>query len=122
MTSPKRGEVWLVNLDPTIGAEIQKTRPAVVVNSDVVGKLPLKLVVPVTDWKPYFASNLWHIKIEPTQTNGLTKTSAADVLQLRSVDTKRFVRKVGTVSTADLQEIVLAIAAIVEYQEPNDEL
>lgn len=122
MTSPKRGEVWLVNLDPTIGAEIQKTRPAVVVSSDVVGKLPLKLVVPVTDWKPYFASNLWHVWIEPTQTNGLTKPSAADVLQLRSVDTKRFVRQVGTVSTSDLQEIVVAIAAIVDYQEPTDEL
>ncbi len=40
--NPKRGEIWLINLDPTIGAEIKKTRPAVVVNSDYIGKLPLK--------------------------------------------------------------------------------
>jgi len=39
---PKRGEVWLVNLDPTVGAEIRKTRPAVVVSSDAVGILPVK--------------------------------------------------------------------------------
>ena len=36
----KRGEVWLVNLDPTIGAEIKKTRPAVIISSDLVGVLP----------------------------------------------------------------------------------
>nr|WP_310487775.1 type II toxin-antitoxin system PemK/MazF family toxin [Chamaesiphon sp. VAR_69_metabat_338] len=42
---PRRGEIWLVNLDPTVGAEIQKTRPAIVISSDYIGKLPLKLVV-----------------------------------------------------------------------------
>jgi mRNA interferase MazF len=36
-----------VNLDPTIGAEIKKTRPAVVISSDAVGKLPIKLIVPI---------------------------------------------------------------------------
>lgn len=44
-----RGEVWLVNLNPTIGAEMQKTRPAVIVNDDAIGILPLKVIVPVTD-------------------------------------------------------------------------
>lgn len=81
MTNPKRGEIWLVNLDPTIGAETQKTRPSIIVSSDLVGKLPVKLVVPITDWKPYFATNLWHIRLEPSNINGLTKLSAADVLQ-----------------------------------------
>ncbi|MDP2965956.1 MAG: type II toxin-antitoxin system PemK/MazF family toxin, partial [Pelolinea sp.] len=37
----KRGEIWLVNLDPMTGAEIQKTRPAVIVSNDALGKLPL---------------------------------------------------------------------------------
>jgi mRNA interferase MazF len=121
MTNSKRGEIWLVNLDPTIGAEIQKTRPTVVVSSDLIGKLPLKLVVPITDWKDYFAVNLWHVSIEPTDINGLSKKSAADVLQLRSVDERRFVRKLGILSAVDLQEIVIAIAAVVEYQELSDE-
>ena len=47
----KQNEVWLINLDPTIGAEIQKTRPAIIVNDNSLGKLPLKIIVPVTDWK-----------------------------------------------------------------------
>jgi len=40
LASPKRGEIWLVNFDPTVGAEIKKIRPAVVISSDGVGKLP----------------------------------------------------------------------------------
>lgn len=42
----KQGEIWLLNLDPTIGSEIRKTRPVVIVNDDSLGKLPLKVIVP----------------------------------------------------------------------------
>lgn len=111
---PSRGEIWLVSFDPTIGSEIKKTRPAVVVSSDAVGRLPIKLVAPVTDWKPFFAANLWHVRIDPTTANGLTKPSAVDTLQLRGMDRQRFVRKLGEVSPETMEEIVLAIAAIVE--------
>jgi mRNA interferase MazF len=45
----RRGEVWLINLDPTVGAEIRKTRPAVIVNDDAIGALPLRVIVPLTE-------------------------------------------------------------------------
>jgi mRNA interferase MazF len=112
---PKRGEIWLVSLDPSIGAEIQKTRPAIVLSSDYIGKLPLKLVVPITDWQPSFGTHLWHIQLEPSPTNGLRKTSAADVLQIRSVDTRRFVRKLGTIPEQDLGEMTAALVAVIEH-------
>jgi mRNA interferase MazF len=86
--------VWLVNLDPTIGAEIRKTRPVVVISSDSIGRLPIKLVAPITDWKEIFALNPWHIQLEPNSENGLTKVSAVsaiDTLQMRGVDFQRFV-------------------------------
>lgn len=89
--NPKRGEIWRVNFDPTIGSEIKKTRPAIVISSDAVGKLPIKLIAPITDWKEYFADNLWHVKIEPDIQNGLSKISAVDALQLRGMDLQRFV-------------------------------
>jgi mRNA interferase MazF len=54
----KRGDIWLVNLDPTVGAEIKKIRPVVVVSANDLGKLPIKLVAPITDWKAYFVGNL----------------------------------------------------------------
>ena len=111
-----RGEIWLVNLDPTIGAEIRKTRPVVVVSSDAVGALPIKLVAPLTEWKDYLADNIWHVKIAADRMNGLTKTSAVDTLQLRGVDTQRFVQKLGNASSAIMQSIVTAIAIVVEYE------
>ena len=114
--SINRGEIWLVNLDPTVGAEIRKTRPVVVVSSDAVGALPIKLVAPLTEWKNYLARNIWHVKITPDSQNGLTKTSAVDTLQLRGVDTQRFVQKLGSVSPAVMQSIVAAIAAVIEYE------
>lgn len=112
---PRRGEIWLCNFDPTIGAEIKKIRPAVVVSSDGVGKLPIKLVAPITDWKEYYAGNIWHVKIEPDTTNHLTKISTVDVLQLRGLDVQRFIRKIGDCSPELMEEIATAIAAVVEY-------
>ena len=113
---PKRGEVWTVNFDPTIGTEIRKTRPAVVISSDAVGKLPIKLIAPITNWKEYFNQNLWHIQLEPSAENGLSKRSAVDALQLREVDVQRFLQKLGQLSDETMVEITIAIAAVIEYQ------
>ena len=113
---PKRGEVWTVNFDPTIGTEIRKTRPAVVISSDAVGKLPIKLIAPITNWKEYFNQNLWHIQLEPSAENGLSKRSAVDALQLRGVDVQRFLQKLGQLSDETMVEITIAIAAVIEYQ------
>jgi mRNA interferase MazF len=101
-----RGDIWKVNLDPTIGSEIKKSRPVVVINSDAVGVLPIKLVAPLTKWKDYLVQNIWHVKVIPDSSNGLTKTSAVDTLQLRGVDTQRFVEKIGSVSPEILRLIV----------------
>lgn len=49
--SMRQGEIWLVSLDPTIGAEIKKTRPVIIGNDNTLGKLLLKIIVPVKDWK-----------------------------------------------------------------------
>jgi mRNA interferase MazF len=47
MTSAKRGEIWLVNLDPTRGQEIQKTRPIVIISSDLFEPIPLRIAIPI---------------------------------------------------------------------------
>ena len=111
----KRGQIWLVNLNPVLGAEIRKTHPVVIVNSDAIGVLPIRLIAPITEWKDYFAGNVWHVKLEPNTTNGLTKLSVVDTLQLRGIDTLRFVRKLGEVSPQTMRTIVVAIAAVIQY-------
>lgn len=89
----KRSEIWLINLDPTVGAEIKKTRPAVIVNVNSLGKLPLKVIVPITDWKERFAKAAWMVKLEPNSENNLSKDSTADCFQIRSLSQQRMVKK-----------------------------
>jgi mRNA interferase MazF len=67
----QRGEIWLINLDPTIGAEIKKTRPAVIASHDAIGILPLKVIVPITEWKDRYAVAPWMVRLDPDGQNGL---------------------------------------------------
>ncbi|MCY7278445.1 MAG: type II toxin-antitoxin system PemK/MazF family toxin [Phormidesmis sp. CAN_BIN44] len=94
---PHRGEVRRVQFNPTRGDEIQKTRPAIVVSADGLTKLQLRLVVPLTGWKPSFTNLTWLVQIDPSTENGLIKVSAANPLQTRSVSLDRFVERLGRV-------------------------
>ena len=54
--TPARGDIWLIDFDPAVGAEIRKLRSALVISVNAIGRLPLRLVVPITDWKSQYAS------------------------------------------------------------------
>ncbi len=108
----KQGEIWLINLDPAIGAEIKKTRPAIIVNDNVLGKLPLKIIIPVTEWKEKYEIAPWMIKIEPDKKNKLTKVSAADCFQVRSVSQERFVKQIGQISELYMDEIRIGLSKV----------
>ena len=110
MPDPIRGEIWLVEFDPVLGAEIGKIRPAIVISVPDVGRLPLKIIVPITDWKEHYQHLLWMTPIEPMRMNGLTKLSAADAFQCKSFSIERFRKKLGRISENDLQEVVEAVA------------
>ena len=114
--NPRRGEIWLVNFDPSKGAEIQKERRALVVNPTSVGRLPLRIIVPLTEWKPSFARWPWFVHIAPTETNGITKEVGADAFQVKSVSLDRFTTRLGAISLSLLQEVAAAIALCVGYQ------
>lgn len=114
--SPRRGEVWRVNLDPTLGAEMKKIRPAVVISSDAVGTLPVKLVAPITKWKDWFTGLTWLVSLNPDGNNGLTEDSAVDTLQVRGIAIERFIDKKGQISASQLEEICTAIAIVIESQ------
>jgi len=109
----------LVTLDPVRGAEIRKTRPAVIVNDDSVGILPLKVIVPITEWKDRYSAAPWMVALEPDKRNGLAKRSAADAFQVRSVAQERMVQKVGALSGRAMKALNRALAAVLGI-EPED--
>ncbi len=106
---PKRGELWLVDLEPTRGSEMQKIRPAVVVSANSIRALPVRVVVPLTGWQEHFASSPWKVRVEPDVRNKLTKPSAADSLQLRCLSLERFSARRGLVSKSVVEEIIAAV-------------
>lgn len=110
---PKRGEVWLVDFDPAVGAEIRKIRPAVVTSMDAIGRLPLRMVVPITDWKSHYGVFPWFVELPVSPANGLIKRSGADAFQTKSVSEARFVRLLGTIASTELDAIASAVALCV---------
>ena len=110
----RQGEIWEINLSPTVGAEIKKKRPAVIINDDAIGILPLKVIVPITAWKDRYHGAIWMVRIDPDSKNNLSKLSAIGTFQIRSISTKRLARKVGSVSSNVLDQVKTAIKAVID--------
>jgi len=106
----RQSEVWLVNFFPKVGSEISKERPAIVVSHDEIGRLPLKIIVPVTDWKPNYAHYPWMVRLEDSVGNGLSKVSAIDCFQVKNFANQRFVKKLGAISDELLKIVHTTVA------------
>jgi mRNA interferase MazF len=113
---PARGEIWEVRFDPSEGDEIKKIRPAVVMNIKNAGRMALHIVTPITGWQPAFVSYFWMLNLKPTPANGLTKESAADAFQVKSMAITRFQRRLGIITPDEVADLAAAIAICVGYK------
>lgn len=97
--APQRGDVWLVSLDPTLGAEIKKTRPCLVVSPpEIHDALRTALVAPLTS-KGFPAP--FRIPVVFGGTSGLVLLD-----QIRTVDKLRLVKRLGPVQDGELQQVL----------------
>jgi mRNA interferase MazF len=103
----------LIRFDPSQGAEIGKTRPAVVTSPPSIGRLPLRIVVPVTAWQSRYANVPWLVHVRATGTNGLSKDSAVECFQVKSVSLNRFEKRLGSLRADNIEEIAAAVALCV---------
>lgn len=87
---PRRGEIWIVNLDPTIGHEIKKSRPGLIIQNDI-GNLhsPITIIAPITSKKIEFVHPF------EAEVKGLSKPSKALLNQIRAIDKNRLVKRIG---------------------------
>ncbi len=108
----KSGEIWLVNFSPSVGREINKIRPAVAINNSEMGALDLQIVVPITDARKFVRD--WHVKVVPTNSNGLKKSSLIDCFQIHSFAQERFHRKIGVLSVKELDAVKICLAGILD--------
>ncbi|MBF0329097.1 MAG: type II toxin-antitoxin system PemK/MazF family toxin [Nitrospirae bacterium] len=108
----KQKEIWLINLEPTIGAEIKKTRPCVIINDDSIGALPLKIIAPITDFKDKYRDVPWMVLVSPDKQNNLKKPSAIDVFQVRSVSEERLIKRMGVITDSALAGVANALRVV----------
>jgi len=105
---PKRGEVWWVNLNPTQGAEIQKTRPCLVLTGNVLNRTRRTVVV-----VPLSTAAKAHPPVTvPVTCQG--KPAVAVIDQIRAVAKQRLRSKIETADTKTLRTITSALAKILE--------
>lgn len=96
----RRGEVWWVRLDPTVGHEIRKTRPCLVVSPDQMNRHGILVIVPLT------SGTERRFRV-PTSVSG--KIGAAAVDQIRSLDRTRFGRRIGEADPAVLSAVLAVL-------------
>ena len=106
--TPRRGDVYLVSFDPTVGAEIRKTRPALVVQNDVANRRsPITIVAAIT--------SQFDLPLYPTEVlidvpeGGLGVQSVVLLNQIRSIDTQRLARRLGRLRTETMERIDRAL-------------
>jgi len=117
----KAGEIYCVNLDPTIGDEIKKRRPVVVLNGGHDKHLKLAIVVPVTAWSSYWEKNPFFVSLEPNTKSDLKKKSVVDCFQIRAVSHNRFAEKIGEISNDEIAQIKRSITLILDIEPKHCE-
>ena len=104
----RRGEIILVNLDPVIGSEQGKTRPALVIQNDIGNEYsPTTIVAPITSktFSKQFPTN-----VEIDKTNSPLKEKSTILLnQIRTIDKSRIIKNYGKISTKKMKEVGEAI-------------
>jgi mRNA interferase MazF len=106
---PRRGEIYLTALDPTPCREIQKTRPALVIQNDVSNRLSeVTIGAPITS-TVRFPLNPVHVLLRAGQATSLSVTSVAVFSQIRAVDRIRLIKRLGVVDSETMEQVDEAI-------------
>jgi mRNA interferase MazF len=110
---PRQYEIWIADLDPTIGSEPGKTRPVVIIQSDILNKAGHRsIVVCCISSQAVAGVSFIRIAIEPAIGNKLLKKSYILCDQLRSIDVSRLRGKIGMLDTTDINKLNTSIKAI----------
>ena len=100
---PRRGDLWMVNFEPSVGTEIQKVRPALILSNDIANERTTKVtLVPLTGT---VRSLSIVVVVQPTPENGLDRPSTIRVPDVTTFDKRRLHRRLGGLSTSEMAQV-----------------
>ena len=105
VTDLRRGEIYLCSFDPTVGHEIKKTRPALVIQNDVGNRYSALTIVAAISSAVSAVPYPVEVAIDPTAGNALDVRSSIRLDQIRTVDRQRLVRRLGVVDSATVAKV-----------------
>ena len=108
MVEARRGEVWWVRLDPTLGSEIAKTRPCVIISGNIYNKLRRTVVIIPLSSSPQAGPPL----LVPVRCDSQDAVAVTD--QIRAVAKQRLDRRIGTLSAEDLKTVEEGVREVLE--------
>lgn len=111
----KTGDIVRIDLDPTKGDEMKKTRPCLVLEGNGHSRHELVIVLPITDASDDKKGGLYI----PLARCGLDKPSVVDVYQIRSLSTSRIIEKVGHIRAKDFDKVKTSLALLFEIRETH---
>jgi mRNA interferase MazF len=99
----KRGEIWVVDFEPSVGSEIRKVRPALIVSNDAANRHNTKVtLVPITGT---IRENPLVVVINPAPSNGLDRPSMIKVPDVTTFDKSRLKRRLGKVGADEMLHV-----------------
>jgi mRNA interferase MazF len=106
-------EIWLADLNPVKASEQEGYRPVVIISGNMLNQyLPVVIICPLTTKIKGYKGN---IILEPDLTNGLSEKSEIVIFQIRSVFKERLVRKIGSITAVQLDELKQGLDDILRY-------
>ena len=109
----RRGQIHWIRLDPTVGAEIQKTNPCLIVQNDIMNQYGLLTVV--MPFRPDYKQAPYVVNVKASPTNGLDKDRFLDVAQIRAVDHQRMLRQSGVLEAHYWLQIRTALDIVLGF-------
>lgn len=118
MSSLKKYDIWLADLNPRMGTEPGKVRPVIIIQSDFLNNVhPSTIICPITT-NINRSSKILRINL-PSKSSTLSKSSDIIIDQIRSIDNKRFIKKMGTIPFGVRDRLNINLKVILDLESSN---
>ena len=116
------GSIWLVNFDPSIGAEIRKTRPAMIVSGTLFNQRRKVTVLPITSSTPDSRLLPVVVALEPNPNNGLTTDSFIVCIDPMTFNKQRLVKQLGILNIEKIRQVQSILCSYLELDSVDSDL